>query len=254
MSLRIAYAGNSDIAVWVLDFILSQGVQPLALLLPDPVKASHTEALLQRCRFLSPERIFYGKAFSLPESIGQLQSLDLDYIVCVHFPCIIPKEVLCIPKVGVVNLHPAYLPYNRGWHTPSWAILENTPYGATLHFMDEGVDTGDIIHQKRLVILPEDTADTLYQRVKQLELEVFKEAWEWLLSRKPPRIPQALHEGTFHRKSDLSKIQEIDLQQQIRAEELINRLRALTTNCIEEACYFTIEGRRYRVQIRITPE
>ena len=80
-----------------------------------------------------------------------LEQLSLDYIICVHFPYIVPREILSIPKYGVTNLHPAYLPYNLGWHTPSWAILENTPIGATLHYMDECVDTGDIIHQKKWI-------------------------------------------------------------------------------------------------------
>lgn len=253
-SLRVVYAGDRDIAVWVLQYMLNQGVKPLALMLPSPERASHSRLLLQMCDYLEPEKIFYGKSFTLPESIKRLDALQVDYIICVHFPYIIPPEVLCLPRIGVINLHPAYLPYNRGWHTPSWAILEGTPFGATLHFMDEGLDTGDIIHQKTLEILPYDTADTLYQRVKQLELEVFVEAWDWLLSCAPPRKPQPLSQGTSHRKSDLQRMQEINLDQSVRAGELIDRLRALTTNRIEEACYFIIEGKRYSIQVKIFPD
>jgi methionyl-tRNA formyltransferase len=71
----------------------------------------------------------------------------------------------------VLNLHPV-LPYNKGWNTPSWAILDNTTYGATLHFMTEALDEGDIIHQKKLEIVFADTANTLYQKALELEKEV----------------------------------------------------------------------------------
>ena len=253
---RIVYGGDRDISVWVLEFILSQGVKPLALLLPHPAKASHAEDLLRLCDYLEKRFILYGTAFREPKGLAILEEIDPDYIIYVHFPYIVPKEVLQIPRVGVLNLHPALLPYNRGWHTPTWAILEGTPYGATLHFMSEELDTGDIIHQKELKVLPHDTADTLYQRVKHLELEVFREAWPSLLSGSPPRSPQRPTRGTFHKKTDLfsPEVQELNLDGRVRVRDLINRLRALTTNCIEEAAYFTLAGKRYRVQIRIIPE
>jgi methionyl-tRNA formyltransferase len=252
--LRIVYAGDRDISVWVLEFILSQGVEPSALLLPHPARASHAGDLLRLCHYLEKRFILCGTAFREPKGLEILKELDPDYIICVHFPYIIPKEVLQIPRIGVLNLHPAFLPYNRGWHTPTWAILEGTPYGATLHFMSEEVDAGDIIHQKELEILPHDTADSLYQRVKRLELEVFREAWPSLVTGSPSRLPQDPTRGTFHKQMDLMEIQELNLDETVRVRDLINRLRALTTNRISEAAYFTLAGKRYRVQIRIVPE
>lgn len=253
---RIVYAGDRDIAVWVLEFILAQNVKPLALLVPTPEKATHAEELISLCNHLEEHLILRGTMFREATGLEILGSLDPDYIICVHFPYIVPKPVLDLPRIGVLNLHPALLPYNRGWHTPTWAILEGTPYGATLHFMSEELDAGDIIHQKALSILPEDTADSLYQRVKQLELEVFREAWLSLMKGSPPRLAQDLASGTFHKREDLfsPKIQQINLDETIRAGELINRLRALTTNRVDEAAYFVLGGKRYRIQVRIVPE
>lgn len=253
---RIVYAGDRDISVWVLEFILSQGVRPLALLVPTPEKATHAEQLIALCGYLQERFILRGTMFREPTGLDILTSLKPDYIICVHFPYIVPRSVLKIPRIGVVNLHPAYLPYNRGWHTPTWAILEGTPYGATLHFMSEELDAGDIIYQERLDILPEDTADTLYKRVKLLELKVFRDAWPLLVAGSPPRIPQDHARGTFHKQKDLfsPEVQEIQLDAIVRVGDLINRLRALTTNRINEAAYFVLNGRRYRVQVQIIPE
>src|SRR5690606_40574828 len=65
------------------------------------------------------EYIFEGNDFKNDENFSKLKELNLDYIIGIHFPYIIPTEVLKIPKTGFLNLHPAYLPYNKGWNTPS---------------------------------------------------------------------------------------------------------------------------------------
>jgi methionyl-tRNA formyltransferase len=174
----------------------------------------------------------------------------------VHFPYLAPESVLEVSGRGFLNVHPAYLPFTRGWHTPTWSILEGTPAGATLHFIDRGLDTGDIVLQKQLCISDDDTAHTLYGKMKKLEMEVFEHAWPQILSGNPTRVPQDPNTGTFHKRKDLFRpeIQEIDLDEPTTARELINRWRALTTNRIDEAAYFKIDGKRYRIQIAITPE
>lgn len=254
--LRIAFAGDREISVRVLDFMLQQGIQPLALLTSSLQRASHAKDLIELCAYLPPAYILQGDSFRQPSSLKLLRDLNLDYMVSIHFPYIIPPPVLEIPREGVINLHPAYLPFNRGWHTPSWAILENTPIGATLHFMDIGVDTGDIIHQREIDVLPGDTANTLYQRINQLEFEVFQEAWPRIQEGNYERLPQEQAEGTAHRRQELfsSSVQCIDLDAPTTAAALLRRLRALTTNRLDEAAYYKVGGKRFRVQILIHEE
>lgn len=254
--MRIAFAGDRDISVHVLDFILSQGIKPLTLIVPNDKKASHSKELISLCSFLNQNHILLGSLFQEPEGIGILRQMDLDYLICIHFPYIIKETVLSVPHFGVLNLHPAFLPFNRGWHTPTWALLDGTPIGATLHFMDAGVDTGDIVHQKRLDVSPGDTADTLYKRIKKLELEVFKEAWPELVSGNLRERKQNISDGTTHQREDLFQrsIQKIDLDQSIKAGDLIQRLRALTTNQIQEAAYYEVNGKCYRIQVVIHEE
>jgi methionyl-tRNA formyltransferase len=254
--MRLAFAGDRDISVQVLSFILRKGVKPLALFVPDRKKASHAEQLIAACPFLKPSRVFRGVQFREAQAMEALRRLELDYIIGVHFPYVVPEPVLLIPCAGCLNLHPAYLPFNRGWHTPSWAILEGTPIGATLHFMRKEVDAGDIVHQRRLAVLPSDTAHTLYRRVKALELRVFKEAWPRLVAGGPPRRPLHPEQGSMHRRRDLyaDRVQRIDLDGWTKAGDLINRLRALTTNDIAESAYYDVDGKRYRIQVRIQEE
>ncbi|MCL4263425.1 MAG: hypothetical protein KJ069_09425 [Anaerolineae bacterium] len=255
-NLRIGFAGDRDIAVWVLTYLLQQGVRPEILLLSEAGQASHGRQLRKLCPFLPDDQVWHGPEFREPDRIAFLRQLELDYLIGIHFPYLIPEEILAIPRLGVLNLHPAYLPYNRGWHTPSWAILEQTPIGATLHFMAAGIDTGDIIHRQQLAVSPADTADTLYYRLKQLELEVFKAAWPTIVNGNYQRLPQRAEEGSTHKRKALfsAQIQHIALEEQVTAAHLIRRLRALTTNQWAEAAYYEVDGKRYRIQVAIQEE
>lgn len=253
--MRIAFAGDRDISVQIIQFIKEQGIQPLALLVSDGENASHSDELMN-ISGVDSKWIFRGKEFSSIENVEKLRSLNLDYIIGIHFPYIIKKDVLNIPKYGFLNLHPAFLPYNRGWHTPTWGILEKTPIGGTLHFMSEALDLGDIIHQKEIDVLPDDTANTLYARLKQVEYEVFVEAWPKLVSVDYQLVEQKMQVGTSHRKNELfsESVQKICLNTVYKGAEIIDKLRALTTSQIKEAAYFEKDGKKYRVQITIIPD
>jgi methionyl-tRNA formyltransferase len=255
MAPRFAYAADRDIGVWVLDYLVQRGCEPAALLVSGADRASHAAELEARLPRLEG-RTFRGADFRSRAGLEALGALDLDYIVAVHFPYLFPPEALGLARVGVLNLHPAFLPYNRGWHTASWAILDGTPIGATLHFMDEGVDTGDIMHQRELTVLPDDTADTLYQRIKRLELEVFQEAWPAVEAGAGHRIPQQGQAGSTHRREDLlrDEVRRIDPDVPVRAGDLLRRLRALTTNTPAEAAYVELDGVRYSVQVTLHRE
>lgn len=254
--MRFAFAGDRDLAVRVLAFALAQGHRPSALLVSNPTRASHASELAALVQDLPRELVITGDALERPDVLASLRALDLDLIIGIHFPYIIRRDLLRLPRWGFVNLHPAFLPYNRGWHTPSWAILDGTPYGATLHLMSEQLDTGDIIHQARLEVHPDDTADSLYARVKDLEFQVFCDAWPLLVAGIPNTIPQIPGQGTVHRRQELltAGTARIDLHEPTTGAMLIDRLRALTTNRVDEAAWFERDGRRFRIQVKITED
>lgn len=245
--MKYAFAGDRDIAVKVLAYLVEKGYRPQALLLSSDKRASHARELMSIAS-LPEERIFRGADFADSESF--FKDLELDYIIGVHFPYIIPPAFLKIPKIGFLNLHPAYLPYNKGWHTPTWAIVDGTRYGATLHFMSEKLDGGDIIMRKECPVSPADTANSLYQKVLEVEYELFLEALPKLLSLQPPRTRQE-GQGTSYTKNDLKRIQRIDLDEKVLARDLIDKLRALTTNRPVEAAWFQCGDRSFRIRVEI---
>ena len=117
-------------------------------------------------------------------------------------------------------------------------------------------DTGDIVHQKRVEVFPGDTADTLYQRVLETELEVFTEALPSLLDYSFNRKSQKDMSGTMHKKKELlsENMRKLNLDEEMNIGKLIKKLRALTTNILEESAYYEIDGSKYFVQVKITKD
>ncbi len=247
---RLVYAANRRIGARGLAVLREHGWTPVGLLVPDAPVAEHVDDLVRAC----PEVPVLGaSALRAPEGLARLRDLAPDYFLSVHYPHIVPPEALALPSIGALNLHPAFLPFNRGWHTPSWAILDGTPYGATLHWMAAETDTGDVALQRPLEVRPEDTADSLYERVVDLELEVLREAVPLLVRRSLGRTPQD-PDGTLHRKRDLAAVRRLDLGERVPVGRVLDRLRALTTSRRDEAAYFEHGGARYRVRVEIERE
>ncbi len=244
---RLVYAANRRIGARGLDVLREHNWLPVGFLLPDGPVANHTADLEHACPAVPAIR---ASELETPEGRGRLWNLEPDYLLSVHYPHILSREVLELPRIGALNLHPALLPWNRGWHTPSWAILDGTPYGATLHWMAEEADAGDIALQRPIEVRPDDTADTLYARVLDLEIEALREAVPLMLAGTLPRTPQPSG-GTLHRKRDLLGARRLDLGHTESVARVLDRLRALTTSRPDEAAYFEVGGVRYCVRVEI---
>ncbi len=130
---------------------------------PSPVKRL---AIQNQLTILQPERL------KDPSFIMNLESLKPDLFVVVAFR-ILPPEVFRIPKLGAFNLHASLLPKYRGAAPINWAIIRGEKEtGVTTFFLQEKVDTGNIILQARLPIGPDETADELHDRLAEIGAEI----------------------------------------------------------------------------------
>jgi methionyl-tRNA formyltransferase len=87
-----------------------------------------------------------------------LRAVRPDLVLCFGFPWLIPPEALAVPRLGVVNMHPALLPRHRGPIPTSWAVRAGDPtYGVTWHYMDPEFDTGNILAQAPVPMAPDDS-------------------------------------------------------------------------------------------------
>ncbi len=113
-----------------------------------------------------------------PDFYDKLRSLDADLFVVVAFR-ILPPEILELPNKGSVNLHASLLPKYRGAAPIHWAIINGEKQtGCTVFFLDEQVDTGQIIKQQKTAIGPNETTGDLYKRLKKMGSELLVEAIE----------------------------------------------------------------------------
>lgn len=250
--MRIVCLCNNWLGWQVLRWLKQQG-EDIAVLVVHPQERSRygenilSEVSGSNCRLLT------GPQLRDPETLRQIREAAPDLGVSAMFGYILQKDFLQVVPQGCVNIHPALLPYNRGSYPNVWSIVEKTPAGVTIHLVDEGVDTGDIIAQRELPVSVQDTGGTLYRKLEAAAFELFKESWPSIRSGSYVRRPQPRDEGTFHRVRDVEQIDEIDLGKSYTAGDLLNVLRARSFPPFRGA-YFRHNGKKIYVRLQLFDE
>jgi methionyl-tRNA formyltransferase len=225
--------------------------EPLTCLVLDSKdsKGLNTD-IIANSRIGTAGRILYSDSLRDRTTLDVLEEHQLDLILLAWWPYILKKDLIRIPRLGCLNFHPSFLPYNRGKHYNFWTIVEGTPFGVTLHWVDEAVDAGDIAWQSHIEKSWEDNGGTLYLRAQQEIVKLFKEKFGEIKSGLAPRMPQELQRGSFHRTAELEEASRIDLDKHYRARDLLNLLRARTFPC-HPGAWFTEDGTKYEAMIKI---
>lgn len=197
-----------------------------------------------------PDRIFYSNSLYKEDTLGRLKKMNLDLVILAWWPYILKEELMEIPKIGCLNFHPSFLPYNRGKDSNFWSIVEEVLFGVSLHFVNAGIDTGDIAYQSVIDKDWEDTGETLYEKALKEIVKLFKDNFEQIKSVQIPRKPQDLRQGSFHKREELDSASLIDLDKSYRARDLLNIIRARTFPP-HPAAWFVDNGQKYEVRIEI---
>lgn len=101
----------------------------------------------------------------------------IDFIVSDRPRTLIKQNVIEYLPNKIINLHPAYLPWNRGYHPLYFSIRDGNPSGNSIHYIDEGIDTGDIIARSKVEFDEEDTLFTAYQKLRNDMVRMFDDVW-----------------------------------------------------------------------------
>jgi len=181
--------------------------------------------------------------------VGKL-GIEFDIGVLAWWPSIIKKPLLSIPRHGFINTHPSLLPYNRGKHYNFWALIEQAPFGVSLHMVDDGIDTGDIVAQIPLPYSWEDNGETLYAHASEAMVKLFQDTYPTIRTLDFPKRKQNIALGSFHRASELDMASQIDLDREYRARDILNLLRARTFTGYP-ACWFRDGDEIFEVRIAI---
>lgn len=134
-----------------------------------------------------------------------IKSEKFDLIISYSYRTLIPKKILELLECDIINLHISYLPWNRGADPNIWSWLDNTPKGVTIHFINEGIDTGDIIVQKQVLLNENMTLRESYDILNQEIIKLFMDSFENINKWKSISTKQK-EKGSYHSKGELMKI------------------------------------------------
>ena len=133
-----------------------------------------------------------------PANVARLKEISPDFLLSFYYRNMIRPELLEIPRRGALNLHGSYLPKYRGRVPVNWAVINGeTETGATLHYMVEKPDAGDIVDRERVEIKFTDSAFDVFTKVTDAAVTVISRTWPLLRDGVAPRIPMDLTQGSY---------------------------------------------------------
>lgn len=250
--MRILFLGNNWMGVQVIRWLRKYGESIIGLIVHDPDRQKYGREIMDAAKN-EVEYIFYGSDLRKKSVLDTIKASKPDIGIAMMFGYILKPEFLNLLPQGCLNLHPSLLPYNRGVYPNVWSIVENTPIGTTLHYIDEGIDTGDIIAQQQIHTYTTDTGKDLHIRIEQTGLELFKQTWPLIKDKRIHRRKQPLGLRSYHEVKDVEKIDEINLDKKYKARDLINILRARTFKPYKGA-YFMENGRKIYLSLELESE
>jgi len=175
---------------------------------------------------------------------------QVDYFILAWWPKIINSSLIEYPKFGVINFHPSFLPYNRGKHYNFWNIVEDCPFGVTLHFVDTGIDTGDIIVQRAIQTSLLDDGKSLYIKARNEIKELFIDEYPNIRLGNYNRIKQDLDKGSMHYSRELDSASEVNITELQNLKSFIDKIRARTF-LPYPSCYFYYNRDKYYIRSKI---
>ena len=194
--LKILFMGTPDFAQESLKSIYDAGFEIIGVVTnPDKPKGRGMKlayspvkeyALEKNLKIYQPIKIKNNTEF-----IDEIKTLNPDVICVVAYGKILPKEILEIPKLGCINVHGSLLPKYRGAAPIQWAVLNgDKTTGITTMYMNEGMDTGDMILKEEVEIGPEETTGDLWQKLSKIGGEILVKTLKLIEEGKAPREKQ----------------------------------------------------------------
>jgi len=195
--MRIALIGQAVFGAEVLKGLVPQGQEVAGVFCPpdrggkaDPLKDAAIQAGVP---------VFTPSHMRDQEAYAQMVKLNADLGVLAFVTDIVPSRVFNAPKLGSICYHPSILPKYRGASAINWAVINGeTESGFTIFWVDKGIDTGDILLQKKVEIGPDETTGAVYfDKLFPLGVQGVLDAVALVAQGNPPRIPQDHSQATY---------------------------------------------------------
>ncbi len=202
---KIIFMGTADFGVPLLEKLLDSRENIIAVISqPDRPQGRDRKTLptpIKKITLNKGLKVFQPENINSEESIKRINEFKPDIILVVAYGQILSGRILNIPKIGCINIHGSLLPKYRGAAPINRAIINGEKEtGITFMFMKEKVDTGEIIFQEKMDILPNETCGELYCRLSDLSVRSLPKLLEKIKNGKIERIPQNNELATLARK------------------------------------------------------
>src|SRR5438128_6201079 len=193
--MRIVFIGTGEIGVPTLSALLESEHEVVGVVTQPNKPAGRDQSIeappIKKALAGTKMSILQPARIKDRESIEQIRALTPDVIVVMAYGQILPRNVLEIPRTACLNLHASLLPRHRGAAPIQAAIAAgDRETGITVMYMDEGLDTGDILLPRKIDILPTDTGGSLHDRLAQIAPDALLESLQLLGKKIAPRVPQ----------------------------------------------------------------
>jgi dTDP-4-amino-4,6-dideoxygalactose transaminase/methionyl-tRNA formyltransferase len=252
MKPKIVLIGNNTIAVNCLEYLSTQDVDIVAVI-PEP--SDNCEEGWQKSLKLAAKNInlniLQPKSLQDTLFLSSLSALSPDFIFSVQCRRILKSDFIKIPKYGVINLHFAYLPKYRGCYPIAWALINGEKEaGVSLHYIDEGIDTGDIIAQDIVKISSSETARQLFDKCTAAALDLFKKEFSKIINRTNKRMPQDNNSAIYYSINSLN-FKDKNIVWEKNFISLFNWLRAYIFPPFQFPCTSFRNGSEVKVDVEI---
>lgn len=194
--MRIVFMGTPDFAAAPLEAIIRSGRHQVTGVITQPDKPKGRGKSMQFPP-VKEKALEYGISVWQPEKINTSEMLQIlqeqnpDCIVVAAFGQILKKEILTLPRYGCINIHASLLPKLRGAAPIQWAVIQgDEKAGVTTMWMDEGLDTGDMLLKKEVILDPQETGGSLFDKLSLCGCELILETLEALEAGTAVRTPQ----------------------------------------------------------------
>jgi methionyl-tRNA formyltransferase len=196
--MRIVVHGQQAFGKAVLEALLKRGEDVIAVYVA-PEKPGQKADPLKEAALAAKLPVYQPASYRQPDVWEEFRALKPDLQIMAFVTLFVPEEFLNIPTKGTIQYHPSLLPKFRGPSAINWPIIEGeTETGLSIFWPDNGLDTGDVLIQKKTPIGPDDSLGSVYfDRLFPMGVEAMLEALDLVKAGKAPRIKQDESQATY---------------------------------------------------------
>ena len=244
MPSGVAFFGYGELGVAGLDTLIRAGAPVVAVVVPGNRSGDQVSLVRDAAGLRHLPVLVQPARHDVASLVQALRAIGPGVIIVWSYSMILPPPVIAVPPRGAVNVHGGPLPEYRGGHVAQWAIINGErEFGVTLHYMDEGIDTGPVIEIRRFPLNDDDDARSVREQIREAGSDLLRRWWPRIADGTAPRRPQ---DSSRARYWPIRAAEDGRIMWTMTAEGIGRLVRAL--GCNTPGAYVEAAGRRVSIR------